>query len=57
MECFDIEEFNDKARTGTPSSLARHDMGLFTVIGRTDKDASGGKIDPTVRSTMERLKT
>jgi len=53
---FDIEEFNDKARTGTPSSLARHDMGLFTVIGRTDKDASGGKIDPLVRSTMERLR-
>jgi transcription initiation factor TFIIB len=53
---FDINEFNDKARTGTPSSLARHDMGLFTVIGRTDKDASGGKIDPLVRSTMERLK-
>jgi transcription initiation factor TFIIB len=53
---FNIEEFNDKARTGTPSSLARHDMGLFTVIGRTDKDASGGKIDPLVRSTMERLK-
>lgn len=53
---FDINEFNDKARTGTPSSLARHDMGLFTVIGRTDKDASGGQIDPAVRSTMERLK-
>jgi len=53
---FDIEEFNDKARTGTPNSLARNDMGLFTVIGRTDKDASGGKIDPLVRSTMERLK-
>ena len=53
---FNIEEFNDKARTGTPSSLARHDMGLFTVIGRTDKDATGGKIDPLVRSTMERLK-
>jgi len=31
-------------------------MGLFTVIGRTDMDASGGKIDPLVRSTMERLK-
>jgi transcription initiation factor TFIIB len=53
---FDINEFNEKARTGTPSSLARHDMGLFTVIGRTDKDASGGQIDPAVRSTMERLR-
>ncbi|MGA9153423.1 MAG: TFIIB-type zinc ribbon-containing protein, partial [Candidatus Nitrosopolaris sp.] len=54
---FDIEKFNEKARTGTPSSLARHDMGLFTVIGKTDRDASGGKLDPTVRSTMQRLRT
>ena len=54
---FNIEEFNEKARTGAPSSLARHDMGLFTVIGRTDRDASGGKLDPTVRSTMQRLRT
>ena len=54
---FNIEEFNEKARTGAPSSLARHDMGLFTVIGRTDRDASGGKLDPKVRSTMQRLRT
>ena len=54
---FDIEEFNEKARTGAPSSLARHDMGLFTVIGGTDRDANGGKLDPTVRSTMQRLRT
>ena len=54
---FDIGEFNEKARTGAPSSLARHDMGLFTVIGRTDRDASGGKLDPKVRSTMQRLRT
>lgn len=32
-------------------------MGLFTVIGRTDRDASGGKLDPKVRSTMQRLRT
>ena len=54
---FDIGEVNEKARTGAPSSLARHDMGLFTVIGRTDRDASGGKLDPKVRSTMQRLRT
>ena len=39
------------------TSLARHDMGLSTIIGRTDRDASGQKIDAAMRSTMERLKT
>jgi transcription initiation factor TFIIB len=37
-------------------SLARHDRGLATVIGRTDRDASGNKIDASVRSKMERLR-
>jgi transcription initiation factor TFIIB len=31
-------------------------MGLATIIGRTDKDASGRKIDAAMRSTMERLR-
>jgi transcription initiation factor TFIIB len=39
-----------------PTSLARHDKGLTTIIGRTDKDASGNKIDASIRSKMERLK-
>ena len=39
-----------------PTSFARHDMGLSTVIGMTDKDASGQKIDAAMRSTMERLR-
>ena len=38
---FTTDDGNDRSRTGTPSSLARHDMGLSTVIGRADKDASG----------------
>jgi len=29
---FDIGEFNEKARTGAPSSLARHDMGAVTEV-------------------------
>jgi transcription initiation factor TFIIB len=45
-----------RSRTGMPTSLARHDKGLTTIIGRTDKDASGNKIDPSIRSKMERLK-
>ena len=39
-----------------PTSLARHDKGLTTIIGRTDRDASGNKIDASIRSKMERLK-
>ncbi len=47
---------NSRIRTGAPTSLARHDMGLSTIIGRTDKDASGQKIDTALRSTIERLR-
>src|SRR5918912_432736 len=54
---FNAEEVNDRSRIGMPTSLARHDMGLSTIIGRTDKDASGYKIDAAMRSTMERLRT
>jgi transcription initiation factor TFIIB len=53
---FNNAEVKDRSRTGIPSSLARHDMGLATVIGRTDKDASGRKIDAAMRSTMDRLR-
>jgi transcription initiation factor TFIIB len=40
-----------------PTSLARHDMGLATIIGRTDKDASGQVLNAAMRSTMNRLRT
>src|SRR3712207_5776505 len=53
---FTSEEVNDRSRTGIPRSLARHDMGLSTVIGRTDKDASGHMLDGAMRSTMGRLR-
>jgi len=45
-----------RARTGAPTSLARHDMGLATIIGRSDRDSSGQKIDPSIHSTMQRLR-
>jgi transcription initiation factor TFIIB len=51
------EEINDKLRTGIRSSLARFDMGLSTIIGRTDRDASGNILDATMRSRMQRLRT
>src|SRR5436309_1304807 len=38
---FSPEEANDRIRTGSPASLARHDRGLATIIGKDDRDASG----------------
>jgi transcription initiation factor TFIIB len=48
---------NSRSRTGMPTSLARHDKGLATIIGRANKDASGQVLDAAMRSTMERLRT
>ena len=53
---FTAEERNEKARTGAPTSLARHDRGLYTVIGQTNRDAAGNKIDTAMRSRMEKLR-
>src|SRR5919197_1540728 len=48
---------NSRSRVGMSTSLARHDMGLSTILGRTERDASGQKIDAAMRSTMDRLRT
>lgn len=53
---FDAREAGERARAGVPTSLARHDMGLSTVIGRTDRDAGGNTIASDMRFRMERLK-
>jgi transcription initiation factor TFIIB len=50
-------ENNDRARTGSPVSLAQHDMGLNTVIGNNNKDSHGQSIDASMHSTMKRLRT
>ena len=54
---FTSEEQNARTRTGAPSSLSRHDKGLTTVIGKTNKDAAGRELDANARSTFKRLKT
>jgi transcription initiation factor TFIIB len=54
---FAADETEANARTGMPKSLARHDMGLSTIIGRADRDASGNKLDPAMRIRMNRLAT
>ena len=53
----DSEEGANRARTGTPTSLAFHDRGLSTVIGKEATDASGNIIDTGTRMRMSRLRT
>lgn len=53
---FSKEEFESRSQTGAPTSLARHDRGLSTMIGRFDRDASGRKINANMRSTIGRLR-
>jgi transcription initiation factor TFIIB len=45
------------ARAGSPTDLAKHDMGLSTVIGSEDVDAKGRAFNSSMRSTFERLRT
>jgi transcription initiation factor TFIIB len=54
---FAADETDTRVRTGMPESLARHDMGLSTIVGRADRDASGNKLDPAMRIRMNRLAT
>ena len=54
---FDTVDGENRARTGTPTSLAFHDMGLSTVIGKEATDAYGNNIDMGTRMRMNRLRT
>jgi len=48
---------NNRARTGAGTSLTMHDMGLSTVIGAANKDATGKPLSASVKSSIERLRT
>lgn len=53
---FDSES-NDRSRVGSPTTLAYHDMGLATVIGKENKDSSGRKLEPLMNASIQRLRT
>jgi Transcription initiation factor TFIIIB, Brf1 subunit/Transcription initiation factor TFIIB len=53
---FSNDEGN-KARTGAGTSLTMHDMGLSTVIGAANKDATGKPLSASMKSSIERLRT
>ncbi len=48
---------DERSRTGMPASITSPDMGLATVIGRANEDASGRAISGEMRSTVERMRT
>ena len=51
---FNIQEGNDRRRTGTGYSMSIYDKGLSTVI-KGDKDASGKRLDYETQRRMRRL--
>jgi transcription initiation factor TFIIB len=53
---FSSEEVNYRVRKGSSVCLDRYDMGLYTIIGRTDRDATGHKLDAVICSKMTRLR-
>jgi transcription initiation factor TFIIB len=48
---------SERVRVGSPISLTRHDMGLATIIGKSNMDSSGQKLDPSMHSMIHRLRT
>jgi transcription initiation factor TFIIB len=54
---FSKEEYDDKARTGPPTSLAIHDMGLATIIGYEKTDAGGKPLSGLMKSNVWRLRS
>ena len=48
---------SDPARTGAPSSLTIHDMGLSTIINPQNRDATGKPLTASMKSTITRLRT
>jgi len=54
---FNNNETESRRRTGIPVSLAIYDMGLATVIAKTNRDASGRPLGADMRDRMKRLRT
>ena len=53
---FGDEKGEDRARAGSPTSITYRDMGLSTMIGNTNRDASGRTFGTPMRSTIDRLR-
>ena len=47
----------DKSRVGSGTSITIHDMGLSTMIGAANKDATGKPLSATMKKSIDRLRT
>ncbi len=47
----------DKSRVGSGTSITIHDMGLSTMIGAANKDATGKPLSSTMKKSIDRLRT
>ncbi|MDC8452295.1 MAG: transcription initiation factor IIB [Candidatus Nitrosotalea sp.] len=56
QQAFTSEEYFEKSRTGTKTSLAINDMGLSTIIGKANRDASGCSLSGNMKQTFDRLR-
>ncbi len=50
-------EDTNRSRTGSGTSITMHDMGLSTVIGPANKDSTGRPLSPTIKTSIDRLRT
>lgn len=46
----------NRSRAGAPISITRRDMGLSTVVGKSNRDASGRALASPMRSTVDRIR-
>src|SRR5437868_2877944 len=53
---YSTEDIQSKSRTGMPSSLAFHDMGLSTFISYSNVDANGVVISPEQMGKIQRMR-
>ena len=51
-----FENQPDRSRTGDGTYLSKHDMGLATIISRSNKDVTGKPLSSSMRNTIERLR-
>lgn len=50
------EEWTERARTGPPASVRKHDKKLQTQIGRLDRDGYGNQLSPSQREKADRIR-
>jgi transcription initiation factor TFIIB len=53
---FSDDQKGNRQRTGAPTSITAHDMGLATVIGSSNQDAGGRTISGQMKSTVDRMR-